>query len=298
MNHLIFRGTGVALVTPFKSDGSIDFAALEKLIHFNINNGINYFVSLGTTGETATLSKSERAEVWKFTATVVNRRVPLVAGIGGNNTAEVSNAIAQFEQEGFEAVLSVSPYYNKPTQEGLYRHFMKIAEVSKLPVILYNVPGRTGSNMTAATTLRLANASDRFIGIKEASGNFAQCMQIIRDRPKNFLVISGDDLFTLPMIAFGMDGVISVVGQAFPRTFSAMVTEALNGHFATAQKLHYELLDFMDWFFAEGSPGGVKAALHILQICENTVRLPLVPISDMLYQKIKGAIHSMESTMQ
>lgn len=288
-----FRGTGVALVTPFKSDGAIDFDALEKLIHFNISNGVNYLVSLGTTGETATLSKEERQSVWRFTAGVVNGKVPLVAGIGGNNTNEAATSIGHFHDAGFDAILSVSPYYNKPLQEGIYRHFIAIAEVSPLPVILYNVPGRTSSNMTAETTLRLAKANEKIIGIKEASGNFAQCMQIVKDRPEGFLVISGDDVITLPMIAFGMDGVISVVAQAFPKEFSAMVQDALNGNFKAACKRHYQLFDFMEWFFAEGSPGGVKSALHTFKICENIVRLPLVPVSETLHQKIAGAIEKM-----
>lgn len=295
MSDSKFRGTGVALITPFKTNGDIDFAALEKLIHFNIGNGVNYFVSLGTTGETATLSKEERKEVWKFTAKSVNGKVPLVAGIGGNNTAEVAETVKTFQQEGFDAILSVSPYYNKPTQEGIYRHFMKIAEATPLPLILYNVPGRTSSNMSAETTIRLAKASEKFIGMKEASGNFAQCMHIVKEKPAGFLVISGDDIITLPMIGFGMDGVISVVGQAFPKDFSAMVKEALKGNFEAAKHLHYKLLDFMEWFFAEGSPGGVKAALNTLRICDNTLRLPLVPVSESLYQKIAAGIKSLNA---
>lgn len=286
MKHTNLQGTGVALITPFKTDCSIDFDALDRLIHFNIENGIDYFVSLGTTGETATLSKQERNEVWKFTAKSVNGKVPLVAGIGGNNTAEVVDTVKQFQQAGYEAVLSVSPYYNKPTQEGIYQHFMRIAEAAPLPVILYNVPGRTGSNITASTTIRLAKASERFIGVKEASGNFAQCMHIVKEKPKDFLAISGDDLLTLPLIGFGFTGVISVVAQAFPKDFSMMVNEALKGNFTAAQQYHFKLLDYMEWFFEEGSPGGVKAALNILQICENIVRLPLSPVSDLLFQRI------------
>ncbi|MEO6169095.1 MAG: 4-hydroxy-tetrahydrodipicolinate synthase [Chitinophagales bacterium] len=293
MSDSKFRGTGVALITPFKSNGKIDFAALEKLIHFNIENGVNYFVSLGTTGETATLSKEERKEVWKFTSKSVNGKVPLVAGIGGNNTAEVVETVKTFQQKGFDAILSVSPYYNKPTQEGIYQHFMKITEATPLPIILYNVPGRTSSNITAETTIRLAKTTEKFIGMKEASGNFAQCMHIVKEKPADFLVISGDDIITLPMIGFGMDGVISVVGQAFPKDFSSMVNEALKGNFGEAKQLHYKLLDFMEWFFAEGSPGGVKSALNTLGICENVVRLPLVPISEGLRQKIETGIKFM-----
>lgn len=290
MNHTKLQGTGVALITPFKPDSSIDFDALDRLIHFNIENGIDYFVSLGTTGETATLSKQERNEVWKFTAKSVNGKVPLVAGIGGNNTAEVVDTVKQFQQAGYEAVLSVSPYYNKPTQEGIYQHFMRVAEAAPLPVILYNVPGRTGSNVTASTTIRLAKASERFIGVKEASGNFAQCMHIVKEKPKDFLAISGDDLLTLPLIGFGFTGVISVVAQAFPKEFSMMVNEALKGNFSDAQQYHFKLLDYMEWFFEEGSPGGVKAALSILHICENIVRLPLSPVSDPLFQRIASSM--------
>ncbi len=291
-----FRGTGVALITPFRSDNSIDYAALEKLIHFNMDNGVNYFVSLGTTGETATLSTKEKEEVWQFTVKTVNGKVPLIAGIGGNNTAALLDTISGFHDHGFDAILSVSPYYNKPMQEGIYRHYMALAEVSRLPIILYNVPGRTSSNMTAETTIRLAKANERIIGMKEASGNFAQCMHIIREKPAGFSVISGDDIITLPMIAFGMDGVISVVAQAFPKIFSTMVQQALQGNFSEAQKHHYQLLDFMEWFFAEGSPGGVKSALHSLGICENVVRLPLVPVSETLHQKIAAAIKSLGQT--
>jgi 4-hydroxy-tetrahydrodipicolinate synthase len=288
-----FRGTGVALITPFKTNGDIDFDSLGKLIHFNIDNGVNYFVSLGTTGESVTLSVDEKNLVWEFTSKTVNGKVPLVAGIGGNNTAEVVSTLQEFNAPGFDAILSVSPYYNKPSQEGIYQHFMKIGQASPLPVILYNVPGRTSSNISSDTTIRLAKADNRFIGIKEASGNFAQCMHIVKERPANFLVISGDDIITLPMIGFGIDGVISVVAQAFPKDFSSMVDDALKGNFEGARLLHYRLLEFMELFFAEGSPAGVKAALNILGICENVLRLPLVTITDSLYKKIEAGISSL-----
>ena len=288
-------GTGVALITPFKQEGLVDYGALEKLLHFNMENGVNYFVVLGTTGESATLSNDEKREIWKFVADTVDEDIHLVAGIGGNNTAEVMDQLSDFNTDHYDAILSVSPYYNKPSQEGIYQHYMRLAEVSPLPIIIYNVPGRTSSNITAETTLRLARASQRFIGIKEASGNFSQIMRIVKERPKNFLVISGDDLITLPLISFGCDGVISVVAQAFPKDFSSMVDEALKGNFDAAQKLHYKLLDFMELFFAEGSPAGVKAALNILGICENVLRLPLVPVSDGLYKKIKSGSVNVES---
>ena len=288
MPNINFRGTGVALITPFKQNGPIDFSALERLIHFNIDNGVNYFVSLGTTGESVTLSKKEKHEVWNFTAKVSDKKVKLVAGIGGNNTQEIIESLHEFNPHGYDAILSVSPYYNKPSQEGIYQHFMKIAEHAPLPIILYNVPGRTSSNMNAETTLRLAKANEKFIGVKEASGNFGQIMRIVKERPTdNFFVISGDDLITLPLMGFGCDGVISVVGQAFPKEFSTMVDEALKGNFSIAQQYHFKLLDFMEWFFAEGSPAGVKAAITHLGICENVLRLPLVPVSETLYKKIQ-----------
>jgi 4-hydroxy-tetrahydrodipicolinate synthase len=287
MNSVNFRGTGVALITPFKSDLTIDYSSLEKLINFNIENGIDYFVSLGTTGESVTLSKEEKKAVWKFTAEKVKGRIPLVAGIGGNNTMEIIESLKEFEDNGFDAILSVSPYYNKPTQEGIYRHFMEIGKGSPLPVILYNVPGRTSSNITAETTLRIAKANEKFIGIKEASGIFLQIMRIVEQRPsKDFYVISGDDLIALPLLSIGCDGVISVVAQAFPKDFSTMILEGLAGNYATAQKLHYQLMDMMEWFFAESSPAGVKAALHQQDICENVLRLPLVPVTEKLYKKI------------
>ncbi|HYV94037.1 MAG TPA: 4-hydroxy-tetrahydrodipicolinate synthase [Chitinophagales bacterium] len=282
-----FRGTGVALITPFKKDGFVDYGALEKLIRFNIEGGVNYFVVLGTTGESATLSSNDKRDVWKFVAGIVDEEVHLVAGIGGNNTAEVAEQFTAFNHEHYDAILSVSPYYNKPSQEGIYQHYMQLARISPLPIIIYNVPGRTSSNITAETTLRLAHESPRFVGIKEASGNIGQIMRIVKERPKNFLLISGDDLITLPLLSFGCDGVISVVAQAFPKDFSTMVDDALDGNFDDAQKLHYKLLDFMESFFAEGSPGGVKAALNILGICENVLRLPMVPVSSGLYEKIK-----------
>jgi len=290
-----FRGTGVALITPFKPEGKIDFGALENLIHFNIDNGVNYFVVLGTTGESVTLSEEEKTEVLGFVSETVDGSVPLVAGFGGNNTAKISEELRNFNADGYDAILSVSPYYNKPSQEGIFQHYMQLAGATEmpLPIIIYNVPGRTSSNITAETTLRLANESEKFIGIKEASGNFSQIMSIVKNRPKDFLVISGDDLITLPLMSFGCDGVISVVAQAFPKDFSSMVSEVLNGNVDSAQKLHFKLLDFMEMFFTEGSPAGVKAALNVLGICENVLRLPLVKVSDSLYGKIKSAIEKM-----
>lgn len=287
INNRKFYGTGVAIITPFKKDLSIDFDALKKLIDFNIENGINYFVSLGTTGESATLTNEEKRSVWDFTVKCVNGRVPLVAGVGGNNTATVVSNLKSFSLQGFDAVLSVSPYYNKPSQEGIFQHFMSIAEASPLPVIIYNVPSRTGSNISAETTLRLANASSKFIGIKEASGNLVQCMHIAKEKPADFLLISGDDIITLPMMSFGAAGVISVVAQALPKNFSCMVQQCLNGNYGEASALQFKLMEAMELFFAEGSPAGVKACLHAMGICDNVLRLPLVPVSEALYARLK-----------
>jgi 4-hydroxy-tetrahydrodipicolinate synthase len=285
------RGTGVALVTPFSANGSINFKGLEKLIEHNINGGVEYLVSLGTTGESVTLSAEEKLEVLNFTIEKAAGRVPIVAGFGGNNTDYIiKNEIGKFHFKGVDAILSVSPAYNKPTQEGIYQHYKAIAAASPVPVILYNVPGRTSSNMKAETTLRIAHEVPNVIGMKEASGDFNQCMQIVKNKPKDFLVVSGDDNITLGLVAYGLDGVISVVGQAFPQIFSQMVRLALKGDFAAARTLHYQLNDITDMLFAEGNPGGVKYALQVLGICEAHLRLPLVDISDELKKKLHKAI--------
>ncbi len=282
------RGTGVALVTPFKN-GSVDYQGLERLIEHNISGGVEFLVSMGTTGESVTLSKKEKTEVLDFTIKTASRRVGIVAGFGGNNTVEVMELMKAYHFEGVDAILSVSPAYNKPTQEGIFRHFMALAEVTPRPIILYNVPGRTSSNMTAETTLRLAKASDKFIAVKEASGNLAQCMQIINERPEGFLVLSGDDNITLPLIALGGDGVISVVGNAYPREFSDMTRACLGGDFAKARTLHYKLMNLVDLLFVEGNPGGIKANLEILGICSSELRMPLAPVSDKTYEALKEA---------
>lgn len=282
-----FHGTGVAIVTPFQTNGAVDYDALGKLINYLIDGGIDYIVSLGTTGESATLTSEERKEVWTFTAKAVNGRVNLVAGIGGNNTAEVVEQVKQFDIAGYDAILSASPHYNKPTQEGIYQHYKAIAEKSRLPVILYNVPSRTGSNVAADTVVRLARDFKNIIGIKEASGNFDQINQIMRDKPEDFLMISGDDPITLPMIALGAVGVISVIGNALPGKTSDMVRQCLAGDFKTAQKGHSALIEFTRLMFAEGSPAGVKTALKALGICEDAVRLPLVQVSKNTADRIK-----------
>ena len=284
------KGTGVALITPFTGKGEVDYPALEKIINHCIKGGVEYLVMLGTTGESVTLSKEEKLDILTFTVEKNNGRVPIVAGYGGNNTQSVIKDIESYHFKGIDAILSVSPYYNKPSQEGIFQHYKAIAAVAPKPVIIYNVPGRTGSNIKAETTLRIAKEVKNVIGVKEASGDFIQCMQIVKNRPKDFLVISGDDNITLGLMAYGLDGVISVVGQAFPSTFSEMVRQCLKGDFATARNLHYEINDITDMLFAEGSPAGIKYALEVLGICEGHVRLPLAGISESLRKKMREAI--------
>lgn len=282
-----FHGTGVAIITPFKADGSVDHAALKTVIDHIINGGAEYIVSLGTTGETATLSSDEKKAVWETTISHVDGRVNLVAGLGGNSTLEVLKDLKKFDSKGFDAILSVCPYYNKPTQEGIYQHYKAIAEESTLPIILYNVPGRTGVNMTAETTLRLAHDFKSIIAMKEASGNFDQFNKIIKDKPEDFLFLSGDDPITLPLIAMGAAGVISVIGNALPGIFSTMVRMCLDGKFIEAQPLHYSLTEITGLCFVEGNPGGVKSAMKQLGICGDTVRLPLVNVSENTEQQIR-----------
>ncbi|MFD2147825.1 4-hydroxy-tetrahydrodipicolinate synthase [Mucilaginibacter antarcticus] len=275
-----FYGTGIAIVTPFQADGQVDYDGLKKLINYLVDGGVEYIVSLGTTGETATLNADEKKKVWAFTAETVDGRVNLVAGIGGNNTAEVVEQVKSFDIPGYDAILSASPNYNKPTQEGIYQHYKAIAQAANLPIILYNVPGRTGSNVSAYTTVKLAKEFKNIVGIKEASGNFDQINQIMRDKPEGFLMISGDDPISLPMIALGAVGVISVVGNALPRQTSDVIRKCLNHDFKGAEKGHYSLIDITRLCFVEGSPAGVKTALKQLGICGDTVRLPLTPVSE------------------
>jgi 4-hydroxy-tetrahydrodipicolinate synthase len=285
-----FRGTGVAIVTPFNEDKSIDYNSLEKLVEHLITNGIDYLVVQGTTGESVTLTDEEKKEVLAFIIKVNNGRLPIVLGIGGNSTATVVDLFKTTDLTGVDAILSVSPYYNKPTQEGIYQHYKALSEVATKPIILYNVPGRTSSNILPETTLRLANDFENIIAIKEASGSLEQCMKIINKKPKNFLVISGDDALTLPMIACGGDGVISVIANAFPKGFSDMVKNALNADMTVAQQLHYKYFEMIHYLFVEGNPAGVKAALKILGITGDAVRLPLVNVGDETYSKIKELI--------
>ncbi|MCL2042253.1 MAG: 4-hydroxy-tetrahydrodipicolinate synthase [Bacteroidales bacterium] len=286
-----FSGTGVALITPFKSNKEIDYQSLEKIINHVIDNGIDYIVTLGTTGETPTLSPAEKQEVARFTVQTVAQRTPIVVGIGSNNTAETINAIRNFDLQGIDGILSITPYYNKPNQEGIYQHYKAIGEASPLPVIAYNVPGRTGVNMTAETTLRIAADCPNIVAIKEASGNLTQIMQILQNRPEHFLVLSGDDSLTYPMMALGADGVISVAAQAVPKTFSDMVHFALDGEFAAARQNHYQVLDLMEALFADGSPAGVKTALHLSGLCENELRLPLVPVNEKVFKLIQHLVN-------
>ena len=292
--HKKLKGTGVAVITPFHKDGSIDFKCLGKLIERLITNNVDYLVVLGTTGESVTLTKDEKMAVIGFAIETVDKRVPVVLGLGTNNTQDVINCIKTFDFEGVDAILSVSPYYNKPSQKGIFQHYKIIADASPVPVILYNVPGRTAVNITAETTLKLAQEIENIIGIKEASGSLEQCMQIIKNKPENFLVISGDDALTLPIIALGGDGVISVVANAFPKDFSEMVHHALIGDFKTAREIHYKLIDIIENLFVEGSPAGIKAALDILKICPENLRLPLVKVSKTTYNKLSSLISAIK----
>lgn len=282
-----FKGLGVAMITPFKKDLSVDVDALKNLTNHLVENGADYLVVMGTTGETPALDKEDKKLVLDTILATNAGRKPIVLGMGGNNTHELCLQLDRMETAGISAILSVAPYYNKPTQNGMFEHYKAVSEHSKLPIILYNVPGRTGSNMLADTTLRIAYDCRNVIGIKEASGNIEQVMTIIKDRRKDFLVISGDDAITLPLIASGADGVISVVGNAFPHEFGNMVHHALKGEFAEARALHYRLLEITQLMFVEGNPAGVKEVLSHLDICEHYLRLPLVPVSQVTSERMR-----------
>ncbi|MFH2143313.1 MAG: 4-hydroxy-tetrahydrodipicolinate synthase [Bacteroidota bacterium] len=281
-----FLGTGVALVTPFRKDESIDFMAIGKLVEHLIENKVDYLVVLGTTGESATLNQDEREAVLEYIKEVNNKRLPIVLGIGNYSTRELQKSFKSYDLKGVDAILSVTPYYNKPNQSGLYEHYKVAANESPLPVILYNVPGRTGVNMSAETTLKLASDFKNIKAIKEASGNMGQIMEIIRNKSRSFHVISGDDALTLPMISVGASGVISVVANAFPGDFAEMVNLALKGNFAEARKNHYKLLEFINLLFADGSPGGIKVALSSLNIIQNYLRLPLATVNKNVFNQI------------
>ena len=284
---------GVALITPFNEDGTIDFPALARLIEYQIQNGIDYLVALGTTAETPTLTEDEKARVRAFIIEKVNGRVPIVLGLGGNNTNAIVENLKTQNFDGIDAILSVVPYYNKPSQEGIYQHYKAIASATKLPVILYNVPGRTGENMTAETTLRLARDFDNIVAIKEASGNITQMDDIIKNKPSDFMVISGDDGITFPLITLGAVGVISVIGNAFPREFSRMVRLALNGDYASALTIHHRFTELFSLLFVDGNPAGVKCLLHAMGYIQNQLRLPLVPTRITTYEKIRDVLQKL-----
>jgi len=282
-----FTGTGIAVVTPFYTEGTIDWESFGKLIEFWIKGKVEYLVVLGTTGESATIHGAEKQEVFSFVAEKVAGRLPLVAGIGGNDTAEVVDAFESFNLTGYDAILSVSPYYNKPNQEGIFQHYKALDAATPLPIIMYNVPGRTGQSVTAETQVRIANECKNIFATKEASGNFDLINQIIKKKPADFMVISGDDPITLPMIAAGAEGLISVVANAYPHDYSDMVRLCLQGKFKEATVLHSKYIDIIASMFAEGSPSGVKAYLAEMGLCKNTFRLPVWPVSEKHHQKIK-----------
>lgn len=285
-----FTGTGVALVTPFLKNGKTGFDSLGRIVNHVIKGGVEYLVVMGTTGESVTLTKEEKKDILKFIGEVGNKRTPVVYGVGGNNTLEAARELEHIDASMADAILSVSPYYNKPSQAGIVQHYKTLSSATKLPIILYNVPGRTGSNLLPQTTLEIAAKCKNIIGIKEASGNMEQIMYLIQNRNKGFLVISGDDAITMPLIAAGADGVISVIANAYPKQFSTMVRLALQGKIVESRKLHYQLLDLIPLLFAEGSPSGIKYVLSQMGICQNYFRLPVAPVSKKLEQKINTLI--------
>ena len=293
MAPINLKGMGVALITPFNEDETIDFPALARLVEYQIQNGIDYLVVLGTTAETPTLTEEEKARVRSFVIEKVAGRVPIVMGLGGNNTRAIVDSLKTQNFDGVDAILSVVPYYNKPSQEGIYQHYKAIAQATKLPVILYNVPGRTGVNMTAGTTLRLARDFDNIVAIKEASGNITQMDDIIKNKPADFMVISGDDGITFPLITLGAVGVISVIGNAFPREFSRMVRLALNGDYASALTIHHRFTELFSLLFVDGNPAGVKCLLHAMGYIQNQLRLPLVPTRITTYEKIRDVLQKL-----
>ena len=286
-------GMGVALITPFKEDETIDFDALARLVEHQIKNGTDYLVVCGTTAETPTLTEEEKDEIKSFVVNCAAGRIPIVLGVGGNNTKAVANQLQTKDFTGIDAILSVTPYYNKPSQEGLYQHYAAIAKASPLPVILYNVPGRTGVNMLPETTIRLANEFTNICAVKEASGNFSQIDEIIKHKPADFLVISGDDGITFPLITLGAVGVISVIGNAFPREFSRMVRLALQGEYNNARKIHHRFTELFSLLFVEGNPAGVKSMLAVMGMIENKLRLPLVPNTIKTYEKIRKVLNEL-----
>ena len=289
-----FKGTGVAVITPFKNDLSIDFAAMGRIIEHIIAGGVNYIVLLGTTGESSTLNREEKSALTSFAVEAIGKRVPLVVGIGGNNTSDIVSYIRQSDMDGVDAILSVAPYYNKPCQKGLFQHFRQIALASPVPVILYNVPSRTASSILPETCLELARSCDNIIGIKESSGNYENMMKIIKDKPDNFMVISGNDLDVLMVTAVGGAGVISVLANAYPAECSELVQQALKYNFKIAREIQFKFLEMTGLLFAEGNPGGIKAVMSNMNLCQNNLRLPLVPVSRSMQTRIARAMEALK----
>ncbi|MCU0460676.1 MAG: 4-hydroxy-tetrahydrodipicolinate synthase [Bacteroidales bacterium] len=289
-----FKGTGVAIVTPFKNDSSIDFSALGRVINHVIKGGVNYIVAMGTTGEASTLTKDEKHAIVSYVTEAIDSRVPLVAGIGGNNTQDVINTIRELDLQGVDAILSVAPYYNKPSQRGLFEHFKAISACSPLPLMIYNVPGRASCNISSDTCLELAHECDNIIAVKEASGDLAQIMRIIKGKPGNFMVISGDDMLIIPVIAAGGSGVISVLANAYPSECNEIVSNAMNNNFKAARDAHFRFIEAIELLFADGNPSGIKAFMSIMDLCQNNLRLPLVPVNSNVYSRIKKFVEGVK----
>jgi 4-hydroxy-tetrahydrodipicolinate synthase len=289
-----FKGTGVAIVTPFKNDSSIDFSALGRVVNHVIKGQVNFIVAMGTTGEASTLTKDEKQAVISYVAEAVDNRVPLVIGIGGNNTQEIINLIREFDLTGVDGILSVAPYYNKPSQRGIFQHFKAIATCSPLPLIIYNVPGRTSVNITSDTCLELAHECENIVAVKEASGDLAQIMRIIKGKPENFLVISGDDMMTIPIICAGGSGVISVLANAYPAECSELVSLALKNNFKAAREIHFRFMESIELLFADGNPSGIKAFMSLLNLCQNNLRLPLVPVNKNVFSRIQKVVKDLK----
>ncbi|MBO5133066.1 MAG: 4-hydroxy-tetrahydrodipicolinate synthase [Paludibacteraceae bacterium] len=294
MIHTKFTGLGIALITPFNEDESVDYERLGRLVEYQLQNNADYLVVLGTTGETPTLSEEEKTEIVDFVVSKVKGRVPIVLGVGGNNTAAIVKRLQTESFVGIDAILSVVPYYNKPSQEGIYQHYSAIAKASKLPIILYNVPGRTGVNMQVETTIRLAREFDNIIAIKEACGNMDQINDIIKRKPKEFMVLSGDDGIAYPLITMGAQGVISVIGNAFPKEFGRMIRLSLQGEYESAREIHQKFTDLFDLLFVDGNPAGVKCMLSLMGYIDNRLRLPLVPTRMDTYEKIRDVLKSLD----
>ncbi len=293
MADINLKGVGVALITPFREDDSVDYDALAKLVDFQLQNGTDYLVVLGTTAETPTLTEEEKKKIVNLIVTKVNGQIPIVLGVGGNCTRSIVDKLKNDNFDGIDAILSVVPYYNKPSQEGIYQHYKAIAEATKLPIVLYNVPGRTGVNMTAETTLRIAREFENVVAIKEASGNITQMDDIIKNKPASFSVISGDDGIAFPLITLGAIGVISVIGNAFPREFSRMVRLALAGDYESARTIHHRFTELFELLFVDGNPAGVKCILHAMTFIENKLRLPLVPTRITTFEKIREVLRQL-----